>query len=76
MLRNLLQASVGPQLKGGGCRGGDVGVRGSASKPARKRTKCCQLFLGMQFIFIFYTSGTIVYILPGSSNVNTLEVLP
>lgn len=44
----------------------DKGEGGEAAwEPACKRTKCCQLFLGMRFIFIFHTSGTIVYILPG-----------
>lgn len=65
MLHNLQQASVDPQLNDGG-RGGGRGEGGEAARePANKRTKCCRLFLGMRFIFIFYISGTIVYILPG-----------
>nr|XP_006070142.2 uncharacterized protein LOC102415513 isoform X2 [Bubalus bubalis] len=65
MLHNLQQASVDPQLNDG-VGEGDRGEGGEAARePASKRTKCCRLFLGMRFIFIFHTSGTIVYILPG-----------
>ena len=65
MSRKLQQASVDPQLNDG-VGEEDKGEGGEAARePASKKTKCCRLFLGMPFIFIFHTSGTIVYILPG-----------
>lgn len=65
---NLLLASVGPQLNRRAKRHG-------VSQTAR-RLNSVNSFLLLGFSFITHASGTTVYILPGFSNMNTLEVLP